>query len=222
MPWDSEVKWTSTVENPNSYRTNSEWTRSGNVDLAKIYSNLPMFVQSEMQGSINGSRQELKQMIICKHLRKENPIPCPPHTREILEEIKDNIGKDTRSEPSKTPFKATSSHLTPICPAEENYFHYDCEFMLQIFVPSHLFSWFDTQQCEKARWIQEIKSEHKKKRWIFIPSFRRAQIALLEWPEDEIVTKESTIRILVVRPSEFAEYVKYCGHTFFCYLTSTR
>ena len=37
---------------------------------------------------------------------------------------------------------------------------------------------------------------------------------MLEWPEDENVTKESTIRILVVRPSEFAEYVKYCGHTF--------
>ena len=37
---------------------------------------------------------------------------------------------------------------------------------------------------------------------------------MLEWPNDDIVTRESTIRILVVRPSEFEEYVSCCGHKF--------
>ena len=44
------------------------------------------------------------------------------------------------------------------------------------------------------------------------PSFRRARIALMDWPEDDIINEESTIRILVVGPSEFEDYLMYCGH----------
>ena len=72
--------------------------------------------------------------------------------------------------------------------------------------------WFDIQQLGHIQWIRKITYKNKVKRWIFIPSFRRAKIALLEWPKDDIVTEESTVRILVVRPSEFEEYAKRWGH----------
>ena len=217
-PWDLELKMEDTVENSPTYPTASKWTKNGKVDLAKIYSNLSTFVRSEMQGSINGSRQELEQ-IICKLHQKENPnlqnpSDLAPHTIEIVEEIRGDTGIDKRLEPGDTSLVATSLPLSPMCPAEENYFDYDCEYILQIFVPHHFLSWFDTQQCTEARWIKGIKSEYREKRWIFIPSFRREKIALLHWPEYEAVNGESTIRILVVRPSEFHKYVSYCGHLF--------
>ncbi|PFX29926.1 uncharacterized protein LOC111324208 [Stylophora pistillata] len=67
--------------------------------------------------------------------------------------------------------------------------------------------------CGQTSWIQKIRfNNFKGKRWIFVPSFRRAQIALLDWPEDALLNKESTITVLVVRPSEFDEYVRHCGH----------
>ena len=180
-PWDFKLKMEDTVINSSKYPTAFKWTKNGEVDLAKIYSNLSTFVRSEMQGSINGSRQELEQ-IICKLHQKENPnlqnqSDLAPHTREIVEEIRGDTGTDECLEPGDTSLVASSLLLSPMCPAEENYFDYDCEYTLQIFVPHHLLSWFDTQQCREARWIKGIKSECREKRWIFIPSFRREKIA---------------------------------------------
>ena len=81
--------------------------------------------------------------------------------------------------------------------------------MLKMHVPGCLSTWFNTQQCEKTQWITGIE---RHQRWMFTPSFRRARIALMDWPEDDIINEESTIRILVVRPSEFEDYLMYCGH----------
>ena len=119
----------------------------------------------------------------------------------------------TASLPSNRHLKAASLE-TPIFQRrkEKKNFHLDCEFLLQMHVPGYLSTWFNTQQCDKTQWIRGIAGYNK--RWIFIPSFRRAKIALLDWPEDDITNEKSTIRILVVRPSEFKEYVKYCGHMF--------
>lgn len=219
-PWDFELNMKGIVTNSSSYPTSPKWQTNGKVDLGKIYSNLSSFVRIEMQGTINGSRQELEQVISKLHRKKIPNVKklsdLAPHTREIVEEIRSDTytGTDKSVERGDTPPMAISLRLSPMRPAEGNYFHYDCEYTLQIHVPSHLLSWFDTQQCSEARWIKEIKSDYIEKRWIFIPSFRREKIALLDWPTDETVNEKSTIRILVVRPSEFHKYVSYCGQRF--------
>lgn len=217
-PWDFKLKMKGTVTNSSSYSTAPAWKTKGKVDLAKIYRNLSSFLSTEMPGSINGSRQELEQVIrklyLNENLNVQNLSNLPSHTKEIVQEIRGDTGTDKSVERGDKSLMATSLMLSPMCPAERNYFHYDCEYTLQIYVPNHLLSWFDTQQYSEARWIKEIKSDYREKRWIFIPSFRREKIALLDWPMDETVNKESTIRILVVRPSEFHKYVSYCGQLF--------
>ena len=118
--------------------------------------------------------------------------------------------------------------------------------------------WFNIGDGKRIRFIEPQK---KGQRWIFVPSFRRAKIALMKWPGDddqdeeedededdegykyddfdnddvdndddennddedgdddcdhdgEIITEDSTIRIVVVRPFEFEKYVRNHGHRF--------
>ena len=66
------------------------------VKIQTIYLNLPGFVQSVMQGSVNGSRQELKQLV-CINCHHEDPLlenlnDLPPHTREIVGKIQGDPG----------------------------------------------------------------------------------------------------------------------------------
>ena len=222
---DPNLKMEDTVAMSSSYPLSRKWARKQtdskkDVDLAKILSNIPIFVQCEMQGSINGSRQELEQLIKCGEspLKEQNRSNLPPHTREIVDGIKADNRNDERSLPSDDHLKATSMQHVFEKKKPEFCFHVNCEYTLEMYANTDYLpiqTWFDIQQKEQIQWIRKIRYKYKLKRWIFIPSFRRAQIALLEWPQDDdIVTKESTMRILVVRPSEFEEYVKYCGHKF--------
>ena len=212
-------------EKPRNPTGSNQQTKSKWLDLNKIFWNLPVFIQEEMQGSINCSRHELEQLVhIHYHDRRVSipriPSPLPPHTREILNEIEsEGDSKDSKSLAHFENFKATSfPENNMYAPKTKNCFHLDCEFVLLMYVPTCWLQWFDVQQCDhetgKTQWIRKIRYKYKEKRWIFIPSFRRAQIALLEWPQDHIMTQESTIRLLVMRPSEFEEYVRYCGNNF--------
>ena len=238
-PWNSDnkpdpnLKMKDTVTMSSTYPLSSEWVKSWktsekDVDLVKIFSNFPTFVQREMQGSINGSRQELEQLVyrdLCgkSPVRELNPSDLPPHTREIIDGTKTDIQNDKKSLPTGTDkhLKATSIKLLSEMDhmSTEHTFYFDCEYTLKMCANKYclpVLTWFDVAQCEhktgQIQWIRKIRYKYKEKRWIFIPSFRRAKIALLEWPKDDKVTEESTIKILVVRPSEFKEYVKYCGH----------
>ena len=237
-PWNSDnkpdpnLKMKDTVAMSSIYPLSFVWMKKQTpsqlyVDPVEIFSSLPRFVQCEMQGSINGSRQELEELVYRdmfgrSPVRELNPSDLLPHTREIVDRINEDHGNDKRSSPSVRHLKAISiqyvSGVDPTIP--EHTFYFDCEYILKMYASISLLpvllTWFDVQQCDHGRgpiqWIRKIKKY--KKRWIFIPSFRRAQMALLEWPQDDIVTQESTIRILVVRPSEFREYVMNCGHMF--------
>ena len=165
-----------------------------------------MVVKCETKGSTNG------------------PKDLPPRTTEIVDRIEDDGGidasKDRTSLPKDRNLKATSLETSNLFasiftrPVEENIFHLDGEHMLKMHVPGCLSRWFNTQQYEKTQWIRKVAPRHCNKRWILIPSFRRAKIALLNWPRDTIVNQEYTVRKLVVRPSEFKEYLMYCGHKF--------
>ena len=147
-------------------------------------------------------------------------------------------------------------------PNKVNYCHLDCEYMLNMYLEGSFRDWFN---IEYGKRIRSIEPQKKDKRWIFVPSFRRAKIALMKWPGDDdqdeeedeneddedykyddfdnddlddddddddddnnddedgddncdhdgqIITEDSTIRIVVARPFEFEKYVRNHGHRF--------
>ena len=222
-PWNSKepdgqnLKMADTVGKSADYTVSGKWQRGEkNVDLKKIYSNLPAFV-SEMKGLT--SREELERVLYSSSLIEIvslNEVGSP-HMKEIVQKKAKVKPQDKRSRPGKQreEFMAYSLPLpeddaNQFQLPQENYWYLDCEYMLKMYLPENSLQWFKTESGEP---IREIKEGKEDKRWVFIPSFRRANIALLDWPQDndEIVTLESTLRILVVRPSEFEEYVQCCG-----------
>ena len=211
-PWEGEEPnlknpITKTVKMTTVYTVSDKWRKSGDrVDLEKIYLNLPEFI-GEMKGP--SIRQELEGVL------NSTLLEFSPHVLEITQKQNKGLPKDKRSNREKDKnnrFKAFSLTLPLSTPLPSRWF-FDCGNMLEMHLPDYSLLWFNSDD-QQGRRITKINSEKKDARWIFIPSFRRAEIALLDWPEDHIVTQESTIRILVVRPSEFEEYVNYCGHKF--------
>jgi len=194
-----------------------KWLASKTVDLERIYSSLPKFIDEIKGPSI---RQELDEVLqidpsslkipkLLKAIESTN-AKLSPHVLEIAQKQNKVPPQDQpslRDHGNKNTFKAFS--LTP----PQKIWFFDCEYMLKMCLPDDSLQWFKNND-QQGRHIREINPEKKDKRWIFIPSFRRAKIALLDWPQDNIVTQESTIRLLVVRPSEFEEYTSCCGHKF--------
>lgn len=106
----------------------------GKVDLVKIYLNFFLFVWSEMQGFINGSRYELKQIIsyfYCEEVfNLQNLFDFVLYMREIVEEIWGDIGIDKCLEFGDDIFlMVILLKFFFMCLVEENYFDYDCEFI---------------------------------------------------------------------------------------------
>lgn len=215
-PWDSTPKPDKVIESK-VYTVSNEWKTSGKVDLGKIYQKLPTFV-NKIRGKT--CRQELEEILESTNggLVTTNILQNPsPHVKEIVDKQRP---KDKPSLPKgeKQSFKAYS--LPPPegpppegPPPDSNTWFLDCEYMCKVHLPGNTSHWLDDSDKTGKR-IRVVRPDKIKQRWIFIPSFRRAQIALLDWPKDDIMTPENTIRILVVRPTEFQEYVKYCGHEF--------
>ena len=233
LPNLAEMSMKNSVSNSLKYPTrftfclkgkNDEW-----VDLDEIYKNLPRFVINVKVES--SARQELEKVFENVKVTKDekantetkyeitlNESELGRHSKEILDkkEVTDQPRKrcsegGKKENPTDWQFDAYSLQKEPENPKEENHYFLSCEYMMKIYLPGESRSWFDYDETSKL--IANIKKEKEDKRWIFIPSFRRAKIALLDWPkEDSNITEENTIRILVVRPSQFDEYVRYCGH----------
>lgn len=213
-PWptdmgpDPKLSMKEGVDESKVYKVPHKWLQDDKVDLEFIYSNLPEFI-NEMKGL--SIRQELENVLNSKLLQ----VKHTPHVLEIFQIQEHILPNDNPSlkpkENTCIKFKAFSLEDPPQ-PSGEHWF-LDCEYMLKMHLPDHSLQWFNNDDQDGKR-IREIKPEKMEERWVFIPSFRRAKIALLKWPEDGIVTQESTIRILVVRPSEFEDYVKCCGYEF--------
>ena len=209
------------VTNSDKYPTTCKSYLEGKkVNLDKIYKDLPLFVMNEKVK--RSARQELEKVLENAKANTEtqqyeitlNESELGRHSKEILDkkEVTDNPRKCSEGgNPTDSQFQAYSLQKEPEDPIEQNYYFLSCEYMMKIYLPGKSISWFDHD--ERSKLIANIKEEKEDKRWIFIPSFRRAKIALLDWPkEDSNITEENTIRILVVRPSQFDEYVRYCGH----------
>ena len=207
-PWDNHEpnvhdEMPSEVEESRTYPTPEWWkTPWQKVDLEEIDKYFPQFVYD--------LTSSLKQEV-----HKENHIKPQDHRD------KPSLKK------SDEKFKAFSLEKEALT-SEGTYQHLDCEYILKMYLPNNKKKWFDTEG-DNIR-IKKIAQDKKDKRWIFTPSYGRSKIALLNWPEDictcetvraespektcNCITEESTIRILVVRPSQFKEYVTYCGYIF--------
>lgn len=139
-----------------------------------------------------------------------------PHVKEVVDKLR---GKDQSKDKPDLPrkekesFRAYSFPPQQEPPQKPNIWFLDCEYMCKVHLPDNTSHWLDDSDKSGKR-IRAIKPDKIGQRWIFTPSFRRAKIALLDWPDDQILNSKNTIRILVVRPTEFEEYVKYCGDKF--------
>ncbi|XP_067027126.1 uncharacterized protein [Acropora muricata] len=218
-PWESmkpnpakSIK--KTVDTSKEYTVSDKWlTSSKKLDLEKIYLSLPTFID-EMKGP--SIRKELEDILNSEQQQNIN-TKLSPHVLEIKQ--KDDPPKDKKSRPEGQNNNLKAFSLPPPqglhAPSKDKYWFLDCEYMLKMYLPTCSLQWFNCDDQHGKR-IRKINNDciEEDIRWIFIPSFRRAKIALLEWPKDDIVTQGSTVRVLVVRPSEFEEYVKYCGHLF--------
>ena len=182
------------------------------VDLAKIYSNIPRFVEKMKPKTSQQGLEELMDYVKLDPKDKTDQrfkelASGSPHISELLEGASDN----RRAGAPQESLQAYSLPLEKKKPSDDKRYFLDCEYVMEMCLPGNSAYWFRANQNKH---IRSVNADKKDKRWIFIPSFRRAKIALLNWPKDEIITEENTIRILVVRPTEFEEYVQYCGHLF--------
>ena len=214
-PWEGKLpnrddKMADTIGKAATYTLTKTWLKGDKVDLAKIFVNLPQFVR-EMKG--RSSREDLEYLLNLPSLEKLTVNSSHPHILEIDQERKKVKPKDKPSPVKKgQKLKAFSSNHSEE-PVKENYYHLDCEYMLKIHLPDSCKVWFNIEDGKRIRSVALVALDEKR-RWIFTPSFRRAEIALMDWPKDDTITPTSTIRILVVRPFQFDKYVRNHGHTF--------
>ena len=213
-PWKGksptrDEKMAPTIGKAAMYTLTKTWLKGDKVDLANIFVNLPQFVR-EMKG--RSSREDLQYLLnnLPPSLEALTVNSSHPHILEIYQERKKVKPKDKPSPRKKgEKLKAFSSECSEE-PNPANYYHLDCEYMLNMYLPDSFKNWFN---IEDGKRIRSVASDENR-RWIFTPSFSRAKIALMNWPKDDTITPESTIRILVVRPFEFDKYVRNHGCTF--------
>lgn len=194
-PWDEEGKARpdrinkpikDMVGKSSVYTVKEEWMTGDKIDLEKIYARQPEFIR-QMKGET--CRQELERLLDgvqnvtvenrCEYVKnlKLEASSCTPHIQEIVHKETNVCSKDKgsyRPNGDKS-FKAFSLRKNQQ-PSENNYY-LDCEYMLKMHLPADSLQWFEVQEGKP---IGAIKSEKSDKRWIFIPSFRRAKIALLD------------------------------------------
>ena len=250
----------SIIGKPRVYTLTAKWCTKGNVNLETIYSDLPHFIK-EMNWQ--SCREDLEWLI--KHNmaltdKEKDSLDSSthPHILEIVQEEKGVRPKDEASPGDEEQKLKAFSSKHPKEPNKANYCHLDCEYNINMYLPDSFIDWFNIGDGKR---IRSIEPQKKDQRWIFVPSFRRAKIALMKWPSDddqdeeeddndddegykdddfdnddvddddddnngdedgdddsghdcEIITEDSTIRILVVTPFEFDKYVRNHGHRF--------
>lgn len=190
-PWEGrspndcqELEMASRIGKTTVYTLKAKWYTNGKVDLEKIYSNLPKFIKG-MKGQ--SCRKDLEWLI--KHNmaltdKEKDSLDSSthPHLLEIIQEERGVEPKDKASPvDAEQELKAFSSKH-PKEPNNANYCHLDCEYMLNMYLSDSFKGWFN---IEDGKRIRSIEPQKKDQRWIFVPSFRRAKIALMKWPGDD-------------------------------------
>ncbi|XP_031571354.1 uncharacterized protein LOC116305557 [Actinia tenebrosa] len=140
----------------NKYPVTEKWKRQHKIDLQKVSSDLPSFIQETKQNETQSDDDQEQEKALKKYRYIAKPLPGIMTYKDFEEQNLDVNGD-----------------------------------MLKVSVPGR-----------KKTFLEE---------WIFIPSYMRANCGLFDWSEAGI-DEEITIRIIVVRPSEFEEYQKHCGN----------
>ena len=210
-----------------------EWkTKNGDINLREIMlpKNLPEFIRQVGQRSTaykelsevykryatstGGTKYspppgEAPYLYQCKGKFKLSLAELPPPDSEVQKVSKDDKPSTPKllpPEPQKSlEFQAYS--LTPPDDAvnvKQNIKYIDCDYILDIHVPV---------SKENESFIDRLTdpSTSSKQRWIFIPSFLRANCGLFNWKMSG-VDLQTTNQIIVVLPNQFDTYISHCGH----------
>ena len=195
------------------------WTVPGNsndIDLKVVVQPkiLPEFIRKVGQKSTayGELKEECKRSLSPNYTPEKSEPGESPYSSQCRDELtgklptskRDNMQRQTASS-----FNAYS--LTPPRPADNltpNLVPIDCEYILYLHVP---------MPGNDESFIRRLSDPstytgNNSRRWIFIPSYLRADCGLFNW-EESGVDFEKTNRIIVVIPSQFDTYVRQCGHT---------
>ena len=192
-------------------------TKNGDINLGEIVlpKNLPEFIRQVGQPST--AYKELsevyKRYATSTGGTKYSP---PPGEAPYLYQCKGKFKSSKVELPPPEPqqgleFRAYS--LTPpdnAVNAERNIKYIDCDYILDIHVPMSNFK-------ENKSFIDRLtdpstySNGNDKQRWIFIPSFLRANFGLFNWKLSG-VHLQTTNQIIVVLPNQFDTYISRCGH----------
>lgn len=84
-------------------------------------------------------------------------------------------------------------------------YYIDCEYIFTIHIPDDMKEYFKGYKKRK-----EVRGVQKGYRWVFVPSYLRAKCGLFDWSNTG-VDSAKTLRVIVVRPSQFNEYREQVG-----------
>lgn len=85
-------------------------------------------------------------------------------------------------------------------------YYVDCEYIFTIHIPDDMKEYFKANEARKE--VCGVQKDGY--RWIFVPSYLRAKCGLFDWSKTE-VNLAKTLRVIVVRPSQFNEYREQVG-----------
>ena len=117
----------------------AKWCTKGNVNLETIYSDLPNFIKEMKRQSC---REDLEWLI--KHnmaltdKEKDSLDSSTPHTLEIVQEKRGEKPKHKASPVDEEPKLKAFSSKHPKEPNKAKYYHLDCEYMLNMYLPTCL------------------------------------------------------------------------------------
>ena len=192
------------------------WTVPGNsndINLKVVVQPaiLPEFIRKVGQKSTayGELREACKRSLPPNHTPEEPKKGESPYWSQCRDELK---GELPTTEPKVAPASSFEAYsLTP--PAVDdnltsNLVRIDCEYILYVHVPV---AGNDESFIRRLSDPSTYNTGNNSQRWIFIPSYLRANCGLFNW-EKSGVDFEKTNRIIVVIPSQFDTYVRQCGH----------
>ena len=145
-PWEDrspndveELEMASRIGKSTVYTLTAKWCTKGTVALEKIYSDLPNFIK-EMTGQ--SWREDLewltKHNMALTDKEKDSLDSSTPHTLEIVQEETGGKPKHKASPVDEEPKLKAFSSKHPKEPNKANYYHLDCEYMLNMYLPARL------------------------------------------------------------------------------------
>ena len=194
------------------------WMTKGNrIDLIAVVQHLPAFIMQVGQRStpFDELREACKRSLSTNSTPNDSYTPPKgesPYLSQCSDEVKRKLPTSKRkkvpAETNATPLFEAYSLPHPTGDVTRNIRYIDCEYILDVHVPM---SAVNESLIHRLTDPSTYCSGNHMQRWIFIPSYLRANCGLFNWTESGVdLTK--TNQIIVVIPSQFEAYISKCGH----------